>query len=105
MGFRQKLGYVPEEPHLYTHLSGMEYLVMVGQLRDLPAKAARERIDGLLRLFALLRRPARSDLFLLEGHAAEGAAVGGAAAQSRSGAAGRAVSRGSMWVRRWCCAA
>jgi ABC-2 type transport system ATP-binding protein len=53
MGFRQKLGYVPEEPHLYTHLSGMEYLVMVGQLRNMPAKVARERIDGLLRLFGL----------------------------------------------------
>ncbi len=24
------MGYVPEEPHLYGHLSGLEYLVMVG---------------------------------------------------------------------------
>jgi ABC-2 type transport system ATP-binding protein len=53
MGFRQRLGYVPEEPYLYTHLSGMEYLVMVGQLRNMPAKVARERIGGLLRLFGL----------------------------------------------------
>jgi len=22
MDFRQRMGYVPEEPHLYTHLSG-----------------------------------------------------------------------------------
>lgn len=29
MTFRQRVGYVPEEPHLYTHLSGMEYLVMI----------------------------------------------------------------------------
>jgi ABC-2 type transport system ATP-binding protein len=29
MAYRQRLGYVPEEPHLYTHLSGLEYLVMV----------------------------------------------------------------------------
>ena len=35
MAYRQRLGYVPEEPHLYTHLSGMEYLVMVGELRNM----------------------------------------------------------------------
>jgi ABC-2 type transport system ATP-binding protein len=53
LAFKQRLGYVPEEPHLYSHLSGLEYLWMVAQLRDLPAKAATERIDGLLRLFSL----------------------------------------------------
>jgi ABC-2 type transport system ATP-binding protein len=44
---------VPEEPHLYAHLSGLEYLVMVGQLRGLPAGPTAERIDGLLRLLGL----------------------------------------------------
>jgi ABC-2 type transport system ATP-binding protein len=53
MGFRQRMGYVPEEPHLYTHLSGMEYLVMVAQLRAMDKRSASERIDGLLRLFGL----------------------------------------------------
>jgi ABC-2 type transport system ATP-binding protein len=53
MGFKQRLGYVPEEPHLYQHLSGLEYLTMVAQLRDLPAKPTAERIDGLLRLLSL----------------------------------------------------
>jgi ABC-2 type transport system ATP-binding protein len=53
MGFKQRLGYVPEEPHLYQHLSGLEYLTMVAQLRDLPAKPTGERIDGLLRLLSL----------------------------------------------------
>lgn len=53
MSFRQHMGYVPEEPHLYTHLSGMEYLVMVAQLRDMDRKAAFERIHGLLHLFGL----------------------------------------------------
>jgi len=51
--FKQRMGYVPEEPHLYAHLSGLEYLVMVGQLRDLPERLTASRIDGLLRLFAL----------------------------------------------------
>ncbi len=47
------MGYVPEEPYLYAHLSGLEYLVMVGQLRNLPPKPTAERIDGLLRLLSL----------------------------------------------------
>jgi ABC-2 type transport system ATP-binding protein len=53
IGWKQRLGYVPEEPWLYSHLSGLEYLVMVGQLRNLPARETAGRIDGLLRLFSL----------------------------------------------------
>lgn len=51
--WKRRLGYVPEEPYLYTHLSGLEYLVMVGQLRDLPSGQTADRIDGLLHLFSL----------------------------------------------------
>jgi ABC-2 type transport system ATP-binding protein len=53
MTYKRRMGYVPEEPHLYTHLSGLEYLDMVSQLRDLPARAAAQRIDGLLHLLSL----------------------------------------------------
>jgi ABC-2 type transport system ATP-binding protein len=53
IGYKQRLGYVPEEPHLYGHLTGLEYLVMVGQLRGLPSGPTAECIDGLLRLFSL----------------------------------------------------
>jgi ABC-2 type transport system ATP-binding protein len=53
MAYRQRLGYVPEEPHLYTHLSGIEYLVMVAELRDMGRPCADERIHGLLRLFGI----------------------------------------------------
>jgi len=53
IAYKQRMGYVPEEPHLYAHLSGLEYLIMVGQLRNLPSKPTADRIDGLLRLFAL----------------------------------------------------
>jgi ABC-2 type transport system ATP-binding protein len=53
LAFKQRMGYVPEEPYLYSHLSGLEYLIMVGQLRDLPAKPTAGRIDGLLRLLSL----------------------------------------------------
>jgi ABC-2 type transport system ATP-binding protein len=53
IAYKQRMGYVPEEPHLYAHLTGLEYLTMVGQLRNLPEKPTAERIDGLLRLFYL----------------------------------------------------
>jgi ABC-2 type transport system ATP-binding protein len=53
IAYKQRMGYVPEEPHLYSHLSGLEYLLMVGQLRNLPARPAADCIDGLLRLFSL----------------------------------------------------
>lgn len=53
LGFKQRVGYVPEEPHLYSHLSGLEYLIMVGQLRRLPARPTADRIDALLRLLTL----------------------------------------------------
>ena len=53
IGHKQRLGYVPEEPHLYPHLSGGEYLEMVGQLRGLPERALAEKIEGFLRLFSL----------------------------------------------------
>ncbi len=53
IAYRQRLGYVPEEPHLYPHLTGAEYLIMVGQLRGLPNKLLGEKINGFLERFSL----------------------------------------------------
>jgi ABC-2 type transport system ATP-binding protein len=53
IAYKQRMGYVPEEPHLYGHLTGLEYLNMVGQLRGLRPKPTAERIEGLLRSFGL----------------------------------------------------
>ncbi len=53
IAWKRRMGYVPEEPHLYSHLSGLEYLTMVGQLRNLPPETTTGRIDGLLRLLSL----------------------------------------------------
>jgi ABC-2 type transport system ATP-binding protein len=50
---RQRLGYVPEEPHIYPHLTGFEYLEMIGQLRGLPERSLAAKIDGFLQLFSL----------------------------------------------------
>jgi ABC-2 type transport system ATP-binding protein len=52
---KQRVGYVPEETHLYAHLAGAEYLEMVGQLRGLPAQQLAEKIDGFLRLLSLYK--------------------------------------------------
>lgn len=51
--YKRRFGYVPEEPHIYSHLTGLEYLTMVAQLRDLPRRASTDKIDGLLRMFLL----------------------------------------------------
>ena len=53
IAYRQRLGYVPEEPQLYPHLTGAEYLEMVGQLRGLPDGSLAEKINGFLRLLSL----------------------------------------------------
>ncbi len=53
ISYKRRMGYVPEEPYLYNHLSGSEYLTMVAQLRDLPKRESSECIDGLLRLLSL----------------------------------------------------
>jgi ABC-2 type transport system ATP-binding protein len=51
--FRQRLGYVPEEPILYTFQSAMEYLELVGRLRELEPTALARKIGALLELFGL----------------------------------------------------
>jgi ABC-2 type transport system ATP-binding protein len=51
--YKRTLGYVPEEPYLYPHLTGAEYLELAGELRDLPAATLHGKIDALLELFSL----------------------------------------------------
>jgi ABC-2 type transport system ATP-binding protein len=51
--FKRILGYVPEEPYLYPHLTGVEYLELAGELRDLPAATLPGKIGALLELFSL----------------------------------------------------
>lgn len=53
IAFRKILGYVPEEPNLYPHLTGEEYLDMVGTLRAMPSSRKRAKICSLLELFSL----------------------------------------------------
>src|SRR5215469_3693838 len=53
IAYKRILGYVPEEPYLYNHLSAVEYLTMIAQLRNLPQRESSTRIEGLLRLLGL----------------------------------------------------
>jgi len=52
-GYKRNIGYVPEEPHLYTHLTATEYLTLVGRLRGIAEKSLQARCQELLRLFDL----------------------------------------------------
>jgi ABC-2 type transport system ATP-binding protein len=51
--FRGRLGYVPEEPHLYPFLSGREYLELVGRLREIPHALLTRKIEAMVELFGL----------------------------------------------------
>jgi ABC-2 type transport system ATP-binding protein len=52
-GFRAMLGYVPEEAHLYTYLSGLEYLQLVGRLRGMSERTIAAKGREMLRLLDL----------------------------------------------------
>jgi ABC-2 type transport system ATP-binding protein len=51
--YRQRLGYVPEEPQLYTFLTGREYLELVGRLREMSERTLEHKINALFELFGL----------------------------------------------------
>src|ERR1700727_3233405 len=51
--FRSTLGYVPEETYLYSYLSGLEYLQLVGRLRGLSEALIEAKATGLLKLLHL----------------------------------------------------
>src|ERR1700729_318031 len=52
-GYRAAFGYVPEEAHVYTHLSGLEYLQLVGRLRNMEENLIDLKANRLLALLGL----------------------------------------------------
>ncbi len=50
---KRRIGYVAEEPYLYTHLTATEYLTLVGRLRGLPEPTLAAKVPALLRLLML----------------------------------------------------
>jgi ABC-2 type transport system ATP-binding protein len=51
--YKAMLGYVPEEPHLYSYLTGPEYLRLVGRLRGVPEAVLDRKIDCFLQLLGI----------------------------------------------------
>jgi ABC-2 type transport system ATP-binding protein len=51
--YKASIGYVPEEPHLYTYLTGPEYLRLIGRLRLLSESALGDKIDRFLHLLGI----------------------------------------------------
>ena len=52
-GYRKRLGYVPEEAHLYPYLTGWEYLEMVATLRGMRHDRLSITINSMLELFSM----------------------------------------------------
>ena len=53
IGFKRRLGYVPEEAYVYPHLTGLEHLELIGRLRRLPEAQVQRKPVELLRLLWL----------------------------------------------------
>lgn len=51
--FKKKIGYVPEQSDIYPHLSGYDYLLLVGRLRRIPERRLVEKIERFMELFSL----------------------------------------------------
>jgi ABC-2 type transport system ATP-binding protein len=51
--YKARIGYVPEDPHIYSFLSGREHLDLVGRLRRLPGRLRAHKIATLLDLFGM----------------------------------------------------
>src|SRR5215472_9754244 len=51
VGFKRRLGYVPEEAILYSYMTGLEYLQLMGCLRGMPVDEVEKKANDLLQLF------------------------------------------------------
>ncbi|MBZ5583446.1 MAG: ABC transporter ATP-binding protein [Acidobacteriia bacterium] len=53
IGFKRRLGYVPEEAYVYPHLTGLEHLELIGRLRQLPERLVERKANELLSILWL----------------------------------------------------
>ncbi len=70
MGFRRRLGYVPDEAILCSYLPGLEYLQLFGRLRGMPLDVVDRRANDLLEPFSLHPHPPCTHCQLLLRHEA-----------------------------------
>lgn len=50
---RKKIGFLPEQPYFYDHLSGYEFLELIGELYGINKKLLKEKINELLEIVGL----------------------------------------------------
>ncbi len=53
IGYKRRIGYVPEIAELYDNLTAMEYLTFVGELYGMDLQAADEKAQKLMKVFGL----------------------------------------------------
>lgn len=53
IAYKKRMGYIPEQAEVYTHLSAKEYLRLVGRLRLMPAGELDEKSDYILEQLGL----------------------------------------------------
>ena len=51
--YKRAIGHVPEVPYIYPHLTGREYLQLIGRLRSLGMRAMDRKITELMQLFGM----------------------------------------------------
>jgi ABC-2 type transport system ATP-binding protein len=51
--YKRRLGYIPEQAEIYPHLSGLDYLMLVGRLRGIPEPKLVEKARAFLSVFDL----------------------------------------------------
>jgi len=51
--YKRSIGHVPEVPYIYPHLTGREYLQLIGRLRSLRPKLMDKKINELMQLFGM----------------------------------------------------
>lgn len=52
-GVRERIAYVPDEPTVFPHLSGREYLLYTGRLRGIPRDVLEGRIELCVKVFEM----------------------------------------------------
>jgi ABC-2 type transport system ATP-binding protein len=50
---KQKLGFIPENAHLYESLSPMEFMEFIGEIRGLNPEHTREKAEALMKIFEM----------------------------------------------------
>ena len=53
IAYKSQVGYVPEEAHVYTYLTGPEYLRLTGRLRGIAEGPLEQKISRFLAIFGL----------------------------------------------------